>query len=103
MNLLGPGLPSVLVRWSVSAEVVRFKAVTPEGLPPGWTVATITHEGGETDGKLSAIRMHPVHLFLSPRRCRTRRRAVSARRCGIRASKAGRTGLWTKADSGALQ
>jgi hypothetical protein len=45
MKVLRTALLGLLVISHASSEVIRFDAVTPEGLPTGWTVA-MTHEGG---------------------------------------------------------
>jgi hypothetical protein len=52
MNVLRTGLLLLLVCSSTLAEVIRFDAATPPGLPPGWTVA-MTHEGGEPQWQIT--------------------------------------------------
>jgi len=120
MKVLRTALLDLLVGSHASSEVIRFDAVTPEGLPTGWTVA-MTHGGGAPRWEIMRdasapkgmpSRAYGVKYDIPKGRWNNLRVVFKDAQFSVffngaqvfetedrTFAKAGRAGLWTKADS----
>src|SRR5215471_425435 len=98
MNVLRPGLPGLQVCSCALAKVTRFDAGPLGSLPPGRALA-MTHGSGKPRWQINRDPNAPRPPYVLAQTSQDKTAGRFPPTAWNRASKAGRTCLWTKADS----